>query len=69
MTNFARILPVDMAIAMLALTPKDALHHLCSVSSHRTSRQVGIDEVVWSASSLPVRHGLLMAWLAMERAG
>ncbi len=64
MTNFTKILPCHVAMAMAQDTPGKAVDRLCAVAKHEA--QLDCSTVTWSATGLPVRHGLLMEWLAAE---
>lgn len=75
MTNFQNILPAHVAMAMAAGTPGSAVAILMTAAAvDKNGRpgaaqpQYSLDctDTVWRATSLAVRHGLLMEWLAAE---
>lgn len=66
MTNFNKILPAHVAQAMAAATPFEAVELLAKEAGHEREYNLDCDEPTWSATSLAVRHGLLMEWLAAE---
>ncbi len=66
MVNFALVTPAHIAVAMAADTPKEAIGGLCLVASIDPAFATDTTDTVWRATSLSVRHGLLMEWLAAE---
>lgn len=70
MPNFDLVTPANVALAMVADTPRQALIAMeCNLSQDsRFTRTYSLDctDVTWRATSLAVRHGMLMQWLAVE---
>lgn len=64
--NFAAILPIHIAAAMSAETVFEALGIICEAAEFTPQHRPEIRELVWSSTSLPVRHGWIMAWIAKE---
>ena len=66
MSDFNKVTPVVMAFAMSAGSPEEAVEFLCKAAEHKAEYSLDCLVVTWHATSLPVRHGLLMEWLAAE---
>lgn len=67
--NFLSVLPIHIAMAMKEDTPFGAVKFLCRIIGiTKPQRAIPMSDAVWVATSLPVRHGLIMAWLAEESA-
>jgi hypothetical protein len=66
MTNFANINVADMALAISKATPLEATERLARAAQHKAKFTIAVNDVTWAATSLAVRHGLLMEWIAGE---
>lgn len=67
--NFYDIFPIHIAVAMKKDTPIEAVTLLAGVAGINTpKRLISASNMIWAATGLPVRHGLIMAWLAEEHA-
>lgn len=66
MSNFNSILPADIALAMTTENPVAASNGLAAAAHHTPKHLLCSSSLRWSAVGLPVRHALLMEWLAKE---
>ena len=67
MVNFESITPANVALAMAADTPAEAVIAMrYNLGEFKPEYSIDSTDATWRATSLSVRHGLLMEWLAAE---